>query len=374
MAKSIMLARRDFIVAATAITASLANGLWTPGAAWADGASLDDWSKAPDIEKAKVQAAQFNSYGMPDSWANYGEVLQGLGKKYGVAIHHDDTDMNSLEEVTKFDAEKDNPVAISADIGILFGPVAEQRGVVPPYMPPNAAKLPAGLKGVQGGWVATFTGVPALVVNTDVVKNVPRSWDDLLKPEYKGKVQAIDASSGSGTDVAVFLAWAYSHGGDENNLQPGVDFARHMLDQFATASGTNDTLEKGEVPIQMKYDFNCIASATQLQAKGVHTEVIIPGISIYAPGALMLNKYNTAKMDIAKLLLDYVLSDEGQTAFAKFGARPIRAVLGDFQVPESARGNWLPDAQYAQVKSLADWSKVDLKKITQTWQDQVAGG
>ncbi len=374
MAKGTMLARRDFIVAATAITASLANGLWTPGAAWGDSASLDDWSKAPDIEKAKAQAAQYNSYGMPDSWANYGEVLQNLGKKYGVAIHHDDTDMSSLEEITKFEAEKDNPVAISADIGILFGPVAEQRGVVPPYMPPNAANLPVGLKGVNGGWVATFTGVPAIVVNTDVIKNVPRTWADLLKPEYKGKVQAIDASSGSGTDVAVFLAWTYSQGGDENNLTPGVDFARRMLDQFATASGTNQTLEKGEVPIQLKYDFNCIAAAKLMQDKGVHAEAQVPGVSIYAPSALMINKFNTAKMDIAKLMLDYILSDEGQTAFAKFGARPIRSVLGQMQVPDSAKANWLPDTQYAQVKNLADWSKVDLKKITETWHDQVAGG
>jgi putative spermidine/putrescine transport system substrate-binding protein len=246
--------------------------------------------------------------------------------------------------------------------------------VVPPYMPPNAAKLPVGLKGKDGGWVATFTGVPAFVVNTDVVKTVPRSWADLAKPEYKGKINAIDPSSGAGTDVAVFLSWVYANGGNENDLKPVTAYAKSMLGQFSTAAGSAQTLEKGEVPIQIKYDFNCIAAAKQVNAKGVKTEVIIPDGAIYAPAALMLNKYNTAKMDVAKLFLDYVLTDEAQIAFAKFGARPIRTVLGDLTLPAEAKANWLPDADYAKVHVIKDWSTVDLQKIAEFWREEVTGG
>ncbi len=63
----------------------------------------------------------------------------------------------------------------------------------------------------------------------------------------------------------------------------------------------------------------------------------------------MINKYNTAKADLAKLLLDFVLADEAQTAFAEFGARPIRYVLGDLELPDEAKAKWLPDAAYADV-------------------------
>lgn len=365
--------RRRLLGGAGMLGLAAAFGLSRPGGLAAFAAE-GDWSAPVDIEKAKLQAAEFVSYGMPDSWANYGEVLQKMAAANGFKLNHVDTDMSSLEEITKFDAEKSNPVAISADIGILFGPVADARGVVPPYMPPRASKLPAGLRGKDGGWVATYTGVPAFVVNTDVVKNVPRSWADLAKPEYKGMIGSIDAGGMSGTDLAIFIAWAYAHGGSETNLEPGAEFARSLLPQFSTAAKNAQTLERGEVPIQLKYDFNCIAAASQVKAKGVHAEVVIPKDSIYAPSALMINRYNTAKMDAAKLLLDFVLSDEAQIAFAKFGARPIRWVLGDLDLPAEAKAGWLPDAQYEGVHKIENWAGLDVAVIAGVWQEQVAGG
>ncbi|MDX7953243.1 extracellular solute-binding protein [Lichenihabitans sp. Uapishka_5] len=368
------LSRRDLLAGTGAISLATVLGvspLALRTALAADGAA---WSLPPDLEAAKAEGAQFQSYGMPDSWANYGEVIAKLGQRYGFAATHTDTDMNSLEEITKFEAEKNNAVAICADIGILYGKVADQKAVVPPYMPPNAAKLPAGLKGDKGGWVATFTGVPAMVVNTDVIKTVPKSWADLAKPEYKGKIETIDAAGGAGTTVSTFIAWAYAFGGSENDLKPAIDFAKTMVGQYASAPANTQTLEKGEVPIQIKYDFNCIAAVKALKAKGVNAAVVIPADgSIYAPSALMLNTFNTAKMNVAKLMLDFVLSDEGQAAFAKFGARPIRWVLGDLKLPDDAKANWLPDAAYAKVHSIPDWSKVDLQKVVATYRDEVSG-
>lgn len=336
-------------------------------------ASLDDWSKAPNPELAKEQVKDFVTYGMPDDWANYGEVRKKFAEKYGFTFQHQDTDMSSLEEITKFDVEKNNPKAMMADIGMLYGPLAESKGVVPLYLPPNASVLPAGLKASTGGWAATFVGVPAFVVNTDVIKNVPQTWADLAKPEYAGKVGAIDPSS-SGTAATSFLSWVYASGGDETNLAPGIELAKKIVPQFATAEGNAQTLEKGEVPIQIKYDYNCNAAAAKVKEKGINAEVIIPGVSIYAPAAIMLNKYNVAKMDVAKLFMEYVLSDEAQETFAKFGARPIRYVLGDLKLPDSAKANWLPEAKYAQVVQVKDWTKVDPEAIGKAWKDDVLGG
>jgi putative spermidine/putrescine transport system substrate-binding protein len=79
-------------------------------------------------------------------------------------------------------------------------------------------------------------------------------------------------------------------------------------------------------------------------------------------------------MNIAKLMLDFVLSDTGQIAFAKFGARPMRAVLGDLTLPDEAKANWLPDSMYANVKNDVDWSRVNLQQIAEIWQDHVVGG
>jgi len=336
------------------------------------GAMMSNWKDPPVVARAGDQAAQgIITYGLPDDWANYGESLQQF-----CAFHkfptckHTDTDMSSNEEITRFDAEKNKPVAVFSDIGIAFGPVAEARAVLPPYLPPNAKYLPAGWKAKTGGWVATFVGVPSIIVNTDVVKNPPKTWDDLLKPEYKGLIGVSDPAT-SGTGGATFIAWAFAHGGNENNLQPGVDFARKILSNLAGPSGNDATLEKGEIPIQVRYDFLGIAAANSLKQRGVNVSVFIPGGSIYAPGAIMVNKYNVRQMDLAKLYLDWVLSDQGQLLFAKFGARPARYVLGNLKLPADARANWQPDAEYANVKAVKDWSKVDPATIADVWKNKV---
>ena len=123
------------------------------------------WEAAPDESLATEQAQELVTYGMPDDWANYGEVYKGFQASLGITDgKHTDTDMTSLEEITKFDAEKANPLAMMADIGLLFGKVATDRGVVPSYLPPTAEQLPEGYKGSTGGWVATFAGVPSFVL------------------------------------------------------------------------------------------------------------------------------------------------------------------------------------------------------------------
>jgi putative spermidine/putrescine transport system substrate-binding protein len=330
----------------------------------------DAWAKPPDAALAKEQVKEFITYGMPDDWANYGEVRKKFAAKYGFEFKHQDTDMSSLEEITKFDAEKSNPKAMMADIGMLYGALAEKKGVVPSYLPPNASVLPAGFKGATGGWIATLVGVPAIVVNTDVIQNVPKTWEDLAKPEYLGKIGAIDPTK-SGTAATSLLAWVYASGGDEGNMAPGVDLAKKIVANFASAEGNAQTLEKGEVPIQIKYDYNCSAAAAKVKAKGIKAEVVIPGVSIYAPSALMLNKFHTSKMDAAKLFMEYVLSDEGQEIFAKFGARPIRYVLGDLKLSDAAKANWLPEAQYSKVQQVKDWTKVDPEAIGKFWKDEV---
>ena len=280
--------------------------------------------------------------------------------------------MTSMEEITKYDAEKANPVAISSDIGLIYGPIAEEVGVVPPYLPPSAETLPAGSRRTNGGWVATFTGVPAIIVNTDVISTVPETWDDLLAEEFKGKIGIRDPRT-AGEGAVAFLAWAYANGGDENNLGPG-----HRVRPEAPAAvrprGGIAGLEKGEIPVSIKYDFNALAWAAAAQEKGINTTVVIPGVSVYGPSALMINKYNTAKSDLAKLLLEFVLADEAQTAFAEFGARPIRYVLGDLELPDAAKAKWLPDEDYADVEQVEDWTKVDANTIAETWDVEVLGG
>ena len=335
------------------------------------------WDMPPDESLAAEQAQEIVTYGMPDDWANYGEVFTGFQASLGITDGtHVDTDMSSLEEITKFDAEKANPIAMFADIGMLWGRVATERGVVPPYLPPSAADLPEGYRGETGGWVATFAGVPAFVVNVDALNgtDIPMTWDDLLREDLKGKVGSSGDPRSSGTSQTTFLAWAYAHGGDATNLGPGIEYAKQIIQQYNAAEASIDLLERGEIALWMRYDFNCEAAVAQLAEKGINAQTVIPGVSIYAPSAMMVNRYNTAKKDAGQLFLEYVLSDEAAAAFAKFGARPIRYVLGQQELPQEATANWLLEEAYTDVVVVEDFTAIDANDIATAWEDEVLGG
>jgi putative spermidine/putrescine transport system substrate-binding protein len=335
------------------------------------------WETEPDSALAAEQAQEIVTYGMPDDWANYGEVFKNFQASLGVTGgKHTDTDMSSLEEITKFDAEKANPVAMFADIGMLYGQIGTQRGVVPPYLPPSAEQLPEGYKGENGGWVATFAGVPSFVVNVDALggADVPQSWADLLREDLKGKVGSPGDPRSSGTAQTTFLSWAYANGGDAANLGPGIEFAKQIIQQYNAADASVDLLERGEIALWMRYDFNCQAAVNQLTEKGIKAQTVIPDVSIYAPSALMANRYNTAKKDAIQAFMDYVLSDEAALAFAKFGARPIRFVLGQQELPAEATANWLPEEDYAGVVVIEDFAGLEANKISTAWDEEVLGG
>ncbi|MFF5210669.1 extracellular solute-binding protein [Streptosporangium sp. NPDC000396] len=331
-----------------------------------------DWSAAPDTSKIAAQGADLPTYGLAPDWANYGEVIKAFCAKHGGTCKHTDTDMSSAEEIQRIDAEKSNPVGTAGDIGLMWGPVAEAKDVVPSYLPPSASKLKNWQKAGRGGWIATFVGVPAFVVNTDKVVNPPKSWADLLKPEYKGMIATKNPAS-SGTGQAMVAAAAIANGGSADDLAPAYDYFRKLKDSgnLSDVKMSEESLEKGEAPIQINYDFNGLSQKNALKTKNVNVEVIIPADgSVWSPSGLIINKYNTAKGDFLKSFLDYVLSDEAQILFAKFGARPIRFLNGDLRLPADARANWLPDAAYAPVKEI-EITKIDPERIVADWEAKV---
>jgi len=343
------------------------------GLAGCGGSGSDyDWKAAPDNAKIAAQGKDLPTYGLAPDWANYGEVVKAFCAEHGGTCAHKDTDMSSADEIQRFDAEQKNPVGTASDIGLMWGPVAESKGVVPPYLPPSASKLKDWQKAKDGGWIATFVGAPAFVVNVDKVKNPPKTWADLLKPEYKGQIATKDPAA-SGTGQAMVVAAAYANGGSIDDLGPAFDYFAKLkkAGNLSSAKMSEDTLEKGEAPIQVNYDFNGITQKSEMAEKNVKVEVIVPSDgSIWAPSGLMINRYNTAKGDFLKAFMEYALSDKAQVAFAKFGARPIRFLNGDLQLPADAKANWLPEASYAGVKEVP-YSKVDPAKIVSEWEAKV---
>jgi putative spermidine/putrescine transport system substrate-binding protein len=327
-----------------------------PPAASAGGsaaATQDAAAIIADLEtKAKAEGA-LNSYGMPPDWTNFGEIWDAFLPKY--KLTHTDTDMSSAEEIQKFDAEKNNPVADQGDIGIQFGPVAVEAGAVAPYKPTRWDLVPDYAKDPDGNWMCWYTGTISLAVNTALIKNVPRTWADLLKPEYKGKLGISDPRT-TGQGAMLFMAANLAMGGDETNLDPGFKYFKDLAaaGTMTPAGPSAANIEKGEVAIGVLWDYNALPLRDKLAAKtpAVPLEIVIPSDgTTQAPYCHVINKY-AAHPNAAKLFREFILTDEVQIMQAKKYARPI---IADLTLPKEVADAFPPADQYASVKPIKDW-------------------
>lgn len=372
------------LVGLAAVLLAAACGGSEDSASGGDAAAAADTSSgggtAPDVEAAKEQAKEFRTLGMPDDWINFGNFYQSVCDTYGLgctgssgAGNRFDTDMSSAEEIAAFKSETQN-TGMCADIGIAFGQVAEAEGVLIDYLPAAAADLPPAYKSSTGGWVASAVGVISIMTNTDVVPNPPRSFADLLKPEYQGLVTISNpVTSGTGQATVFSAAAALSETPGEFDLDAAIEYWKQMVaaGQLNEAEFSSASFERGETPIRLAYDFVNLQTALPAQEKGIGVEVVIPGEGgVWSPSATMCNR-NTEDPDLAKLVLDHTLSEEGQLTFAEVGARPVLYTLGKLEVPAELTTNWLPDEQYENVVQYPGDEWPDPAIVAERWENEV---
>jgi len=310
-----------------------------------------------DAMAALVTAAQKEgtiiSYGEPDDWVNYGGLYKGFTAAYGIT--HQDTDMDSGTIISTLEAEASSPVADTTDLGLAFAKIVEDNNLSQPYKNSHWADIPDYAKDPQGRWSAAYYGVIAFLVNADKVTDVPQTWEDLLKPEYKGTVCMKDPSS-SATAQMIVLASAYAHGGDETNVQPGLDFFKKMIDggilNGVSPSAANIT--KGECPVTIQWDFDALSN--KYGNPNMNLQVVIPSDGTVAGLYIQFTTAGAPHANAAKLLLEYEYSDEGQLAYAQGFVHPIRTSV---QLPADLEAKFPSADAYKSVHFPKDYVALD---------------
>lgn len=321
---------------------------------------------APSIPQALIDAAKkegtITSYGLPDTWVNYGGMWKLMETKYG--IKHKDTDMSSGEIIAALKAEKNNPVADVTDLGYNFAQTVLDNDLAQPYKNAYWNDIPDYAKDKDGKWAAAYWGAIAFTVNKDKIKNVPQKWDDLLKPEYKDTVCMKDPRS-SATANMVVLAAAVAKGGDEKNVKPGLDFFKQLKAAGALRPITPSTsnIQKGECPISLAWDFDGLSWKRDLK---MNLEVVIPQDGSVAGLYIQFITKNAPHPNAAKLLTELEFSDEGQINYANGFVHPIRS---NVKLPDELKKQMLPDDAYKVVKFPKDYVALDAaaKAISDGW-------
>jgi putative spermidine/putrescine transport system substrate-binding protein len=152
--------------------------------------------------------------------------------------------------------------------------------------------------------------VYGIAYNTERVKTTPKSWNDLLKPEFKGRVGLVSLDSTLGTVWMVALAKML--GGDEDHMDPAFDYIKRLMPNVAAVAANPGALgtlfQQGQVDIACHY----INNVESLKAKGVPVALARPESNWGMVRSTMNIVKNTRAADLAAAYINTALSVEVQ--------------------------------------------------------------
>ncbi len=300
-------------------------------------------------------------YNCPPEWADWGTQLNAIKTKVGVTVPPDNK--NSGQSLAQLVAEKASPVADVTYLGVTFGIQARKEGVVTPYKPAAWNDIPAGLKDADGNWFTIHSGTLGFMVNVDALKGkpIPKTWADLLKPEYKGLIGYLDPSSAFVGYVGA-VAINQARGGTLDNFGPAIDYFKALMknEPIVPKQTSYARVLSGEIAILLDYDFNAYRAKYKDKA---NVEFVIPAEgSLVVPYVMSLVNKGPNPVN-GKKVLDFVLSDEGQAIWANAYLRPVRASA----IPKDVQARFLPASEYARAKTV-DYGK--MAEVQKTFSDR----
>jgi len=284
-----------------------------------------------DLIAACKQEGMLTIIATPPNWANYGEIFYDFQATTGVAINSLNPNAGSGDELAAIEANKSNkgPQAPDiVDVGYSFGDQGVKAGDYMPYKGTYWSKLPATTLGIptydpDGKWVIGYYGIMVIETNTAVVKNPPKNWSDLLKPDYKGQVALAGPPTTSNQAIMAIFAASLANGGSLDNAQPGLDFFKKLNDagNFVPVVAKVGTIAQGATPIELAWNYNALGDQQQL-AGNPPLEIDYPSPSIGGAYVQAISAY-APHPNCAKVWMEIIQSDQGQLAWIKGGAAVV---------------------------------------------------
>lgn len=263
-------------------------------------------------------------------------------------------------------AEKANPRA-----DVIWGTAAtsllvlDQAGMIEPYAPKGLDRVIPRFRDTKNKvphWVGIDVWETAFVVNTVELKNrklkLPKTYSDLLKPEFKGQITMPNpASSGTGFLTVAGLiqsmgeekAWAYM-----DRLHENMAFYTHSGSKPAKLAGT------GEYLIGISFGYRGIMQ----KQKGEPVETVFPkeGSGWDLEANALIKKPDIKKE--AKLFLDWAIGDAVMKEYNKNYA--IIAIKNSNPLPEG----YVKDPLKQLFKNDFDWAAKNRDRILKKWEER----
>jgi iron(III) transport system substrate-binding protein len=215
------------------------------------------------------------------------------------------------EAVARMEAEAANPQASIWVGGVGLDHItAKAKNLTIPYQSRFAANTRAEFKDPQNYWIGLYVGPLTFVTNMDRAKALglapPKSWADLLKPEYKGYIRMANPNiSGTAYNVITTVRTL-----NNKNESVAFDYLKKLdanVDQYArSGSAPGKSVATGEIPIAIGYAHDQV----KLKAEGANVEIYAPSEGTgYELASMSLIRGGKDQIN-ARRLYDWILSSK----------------------------------------------------------------
>ena len=279
---------------------------------------------------AAKQEGTLNLIAVPRTWAGYGAIIDAFTAKYGIKINSENPNGSSGDEINAVKSTKGQSSAPDVvDIGNSYALSGAQEGDFAPYKVATWSDIPDAQKDAGGLWYSDYGGYVSIGCNAAKVGGTcPTTIKALDNPKYKGDVALNgDPTSANAAFEAVWAA-ALANGGSASNIQPGIDFFHKLNSEgiYNKTKVTPATVQSGETPIVLDWDYLNLGNAAALKKAGVTWTTVDPSDGLVAAYYAQAVSINAAHPAAARLWEEFLYSQDlsaGQNGWIKGFARPI---------------------------------------------------
>lgn len=245
-------------------------------------------------------------------------LTQKFEKETGIKVNF--VRMSGGEILARIKAEKENPQASvwyggPADTFIA----AKAEDLLEPYISPVSNKIYDKFKDPDGYWTGIYQGYLGFIVDDRFLKErnveAPTSWEDLLKPEFKGQLMmANPGSSGTGYTALYTIV---NMRGEEAALEYMAKLDKQMKQYTKAGEAPAQSVALGEAAVGITF----IQNGMRYQAEGFdNIKISVPSEGTgYEVGAMAIIK-GAPERRAAEIFIDWALSKEVQESFKEMGS------------------------------------------------------